>query len=95
MSYIFIHNNTGKQRGIPNDIMLSNYRAIKIESHTLPDVESAVHNFEEGGGHLTIFNCFGEDPLHVSPTLVAQREAEFYRHYPDFGKFFYSFCFFL
>jgi len=43
-----------------------------------------VNDFESHGGQLTIYNSFGEDSLHSHPALVAQREAEFYRHYPTF-----------
>ena len=70
--------------------MLSNNQAIQIDSRLLPDKESAVHDFEENGGHLTTFSVYGEDPLEGSPYLVAQREMEFHRRYPDFRNFFYT-----
>ena len=47
--------------------MISNNHAVQIDSCLLPDVESAVQEFEENGGHLTIFNSFGEDPLQRNP----------------------------
>ena len=49
-----------------------------------------MYDFEENGGHLTIFSSFGEDPLQGNPYLVAQRETEFYRRYQDFRNFFYT-----
>ena len=49
-----------------------------------------MYDFEENGGHLTIFSSFGEDPLQRNPYLVAQREMEFYRRYQDFRNFFYT-----
>ena len=64
------------------------YPAIQIDSRLLPDKESAVHDFEENGGHLTTFSVFGEDPLEGSTYLFAQREMEFHRRYPDFRNFF-------
>jgi len=63
---------------------------LKLTLCLLPDVQSAVHDFEESGEHLTMFNCFGEDPLQRNLSLVAQREAEFHRRYPDFGNFFHT-----
>ena len=64
--------------------------AEQIDPALLPDCESAVNDFESQGGQLTIYNSFGEDPLHSHPALVAQREAEFYRHYPNFSDFFHT-----
>lgn len=46
----------------------------QVDSDMLPDVDSAVAEFESNGGQLTIFSSFGEDPLRLSPILVAQRE---------------------
>ena len=77
-------------RGVPCHTMISNNHAIQIDPRLLPDVESAVHDFEETGGQLTIFNSFGEDPLQRNPFLIAQRESEFHRRYPDFGNFFHT-----
>ena len=82
--------NTGRNRGVPNSIMISNNHAAQIDSRPLPSVENAIHNFEGSGGHLTIFNSFGEDPLQRSPLMVAQREREFLSKYPDFETFFHT-----
>ena len=38
-----------------------------MDCRLLPDTDSAVHDFEENGQHLTIFNSFGEDPLRETP----------------------------
>ena len=70
--------------------MISNNHAVQIDSCLLPDVESAVQDFEENGRHLTIFNSFGEDPLQRNSFLIAQRASEFHRQYPDFGNFFHT-----
>ena len=70
--------------------MFNNNQAAQIDSRLIPQVESAVREFETNGGQLTVFSSFGEDPLQGSPTLAAQREAEFYRHHPDFQEFFHT-----
>jgi len=67
--------------------MIENNCAAQIDPALLPDSESAVNDFESHGGQLTIYNSFGEDPLHGHPALVAQREKEFCRHYPNFSDF--------
>lgn len=51
--------------------MLGDNQAVKIDSGLLPDVESAVCEFEVNVGQLTVFSCFGEDPLQGSPSLAA------------------------
>ena len=42
------------------------------------------------GGHLNLFSPLGEDPLKDRADLICQREAEFFRQYPDFGLVFHS-----
>ena len=80
----------GTRRGVPNHTMLSNNQAARIDSRLIPSVESAIREFERDGGQLTVFSSFGEDPLQGSPTLAAQREAEFHRQYPEFQEFFHT-----
>ena len=70
--------------------MLNNNQAVNIDPRLLPDEESAVRGFEANGGQLTVFSCFGEDPLQGSPSLLAQRETEFHRRFPDFTDFFHT-----
>ena len=48
-----------------------------ISPRLIPSVGSAVRDLESNGGQLTLFSSFGKDPLQGSPTLAAQREAEF------------------
>ena len=72
--------NTGTRRsGTPIHTMLNNNQAVKIDPRLLPDDESAIRDFEAHGGQLTVFSCFGEDPLWRNPSLFAQRETEFHR----------------
>ena len=33
---------------------------------------------------------FGEDPLQGNPSLIAQREVEFHRRFPDFSDLFHT-----
>ena len=56
----------------------------------IPNATSATQEFESNGGQLTYFNAFGEDPLQANPTLVAQRESEFFNVYADFQDYFYT-----
>lgn len=70
--------------------MMENNQAIQVDSRLLPDPDSAVEEYEALGGHLTTFNCFGEDPLINSPALVARRKAEFLNCFPDFSKIFHN-----
>ena len=70
--------------------MLNNNQAARIDSRLIPSVESAIQEFERNGGQLTVFSSFGEDPLQGNHILAAQREAEFYRRYPDFQEFFHT-----
>ena len=78
----------GRGRGVPNQLMLSNNHAKKIDHTQIAQPSDAVHHFQSFGGHLTLFSGFGEDPLKHSAGMVAQREEEFKRRYPDFGQFF-------
>ena len=70
--------------------MLNNNQATQIDLRLLPDAESATQGFESNGGQLTLFNAFGEDPLQANPTLVAQKETEFFNIYPNFQEFFHT-----
>ena len=56
----------------------------------IPEADVAVQQFQSAGGRLTIFNCFGEDPLQGYPALVAQREADFFSCHADFSRFFHT-----
>ena len=63
---------------------------IHIEADAIPEPDTAVQQFHMTGAQLTIFNCFGEDPLQPYPALVAQREAEFFSCYANFSSFFHT-----
>ena len=70
--------------------MLNNNQAARIDLRLIPSVESAIQEFERNGGQLTVFSSFGEDLLQGNRTLTAQREAEFYRRFPNFHEFFHT-----
>ena len=55
--------------------MLNNNQAVKIDPRLLPDDESAIRDFEANGGQLTVFSCFGEDPLwgEILPCLLKEK----------------------
>ena len=82
----------GHRHRIPCHAMMENNHAVKIDSDMLPDVDSAVNQFERNGGQLTIFSSFGEDPLRHNLHLVTRRETDFYRQHPraSFANFFYT-----
>jgi len=62
--------------------------AIRIDPSIIPEANDAVRQFQSAGGHLTIFNSFGEDPLQCNPALVTQRDMEFLRYHADFSEIF-------
>ena len=68
--------------------MMGNNQAIQIDSRSLPNTDSAVEEYETLGEQLMTFNCFGEDPLQSSPTLVARREADVLLAFLIFHLFF-------
>jgi len=70
--------------------MLRNNQAVQVDCRVLPDVETAVQEFESSGGQLTYFSGFGEDPLCSNPALVTLREVEFHRKFPDMAEFFHT-----
>ena len=74
----------GRSRGVPNRLMAANNHARHISDHSILDVDSAIQQFENLGGHITTFHSFGEDPLKSNSQLVTRREAEFQARYPDF-----------
>lgn len=65
----------GQNRGIPNRLMASNNQVAPVPQLVVLDPDEAVQQFESGGGNLTIFSIFGEDPLADFPDLVSEREG--------------------
>lgn len=80
----------GRNRGIPDELMRQNNHAMCIDTQSLLPTSDAVYQFESHGGHLTIFNEFGCDPLKDRDDLCSQRELEFQTRYPDFEQFFHT-----
>ena len=70
--------------------MLESNMAQMIDPNAIPDGQSALQRFESIGGHITIFTPFGEDPLATNPSLITQRETEFFRLYQDLSPAFHS-----
>lgn len=78
----------GAHRGIPNEMMRRDNRAVAINPQLLPEPDDAVIQFEANGGRLTVFNGFGTDPLEGRSDLINHREAIFKNRYPNFEPFF-------
>ena len=68
----------------------ANNHAQQLSSMVIPTAETAVQQFEAGGGNLTLFSPFGSDPLFGHSDLVAERERQFYSSYPDFAPVFHE-----
>jgi len=80
----------GEHRGIPNVLMANNNKAAQLHPTVIPTPDDALQDFESGGGEITVFNSFGNDPLEQRPDLIRQREVYFYQRHPRFEDIFYS-----
>ena len=45
-------------------------------------VQEALYEFQNQGGHITTFNAIGHDPLGHRLDLMTEREEQFYQQYP-------------
>ena len=70
-------------RGIPNQLMLADNRAKKLDPRILPTPAEAVRMYEEHGGHLTEEGHFGRDPLANDAEKCRIRETAFMDRYPS------------
>ena len=64
--------------------MQRNDRTVRVEARLVPEPSDAVEQFESLGGHLTLFNPFGEDSLKDRADLISQRETDYFAQYPEF-----------
>ena len=77
-------------RGVPNQRMLVDNRAKKVDRRYLLTPADAVHLYQHNGGHLTEESNFGQDLLANDPQKCAIRDAAFASTYPSFEPMFYQ-----
>ena len=70
--------------------MEENKQIAPIDPAMFLETEDALQQFRERGSSITDFSPFGKDPLDGNLEMQQEREAQFYRQYPDFGLFFYN-----
>lgn len=70
--------------------MDSNNQVAQLNTTDVPSPNEALQEFQNHGGHITIFNTFGHDPLGQRPDLVREREERFYQYYPQFDDIFHT-----
>ncbi|XP_065891603.1 uncharacterized protein [Dysidea avara] len=84
------HRISGTNKGIPNVMMARNNQTKQIDNTLVPAADEAVRMYEENGGHITIFNEFGQDPLRGRQELLTIRKERFAEQWPSFGNIFHS-----
>ena len=62
--------------GTPIQLRSNNFQGRRISASEVPTSEAAVTAYESQGGNLTVFPCFGVDPLD-NAALQALREQRF------------------
>ena len=71
-------------------MMARNNQTKQIDNTLVPAADEAVRMYEENGGHITIFNEFGQDPLRGRQELITIRKERFAEQWPSFGNIFHS-----
>ena len=79
----------GKKRGIPDQLMAKNNRAMKINCQVLPRTPEAVEMYTREGGSLSEPATFGVDPLVSDARKQALRLQSFTSSY-SFESLFYE-----
>ena len=77
-------------RGIPDILMMRNYKAQKINMSLLPSPELAVQMYTNAGGSLTDPESFGNDPISTLPSKVDIRKAAFVEKFPSLEDMFHE-----
>ena len=80
----------GEHRGAPNVLMNNNNQAAQLNPSVIPTPDDALQQFQDCGGDITVFNCFGQDPLELRPDLITEREDLFCQRNPTFDEIFHS-----
>jgi hypothetical protein len=84
------HTIPGNKGGIPDRLMRMNNHTGVISPTDVPEPEEAFRLMESHGSTLTMFNCFGCDPLSDRPDLIQHRLEMFSGRYPHFDEFFHT-----
>ena len=63
--------------GKPVQLRDNNFQGQRLSESQVPSSDEAVTSYEDLGGSLTLFPCFGADPLANDTTLQAEREQNF------------------
>ena len=71
-------------------MMAQNNQSKQIDSSLVPTVDEAGRLYEANGGHLTLFNEFGRDPLTGNEQLITIRMERFYEQWPSFDNIFHG-----
>ena len=77
----------GAERGIPNQRMTQDNRAVKLTSNMVPDVNTAKLTYSSDGGSLSSPGIFGCDPL-SSNAVKSQIRAEAFMSIFSFDSIF-------
>lgn len=80
----------GANKGIPDVMMAQNNQAKYIDMSLVPTVDEAGRMYEENGGHLTLLNEFGQDPLAGRDDLITTRWERFFEQWPSFDIIFHE-----
>ena len=68
---------------------MSNSRAVKLPSDTIPDVQTVITYYEQNGGTITRDSHFGQDPLAGNIHLTTERIQQ---QFPDLSPVFHTNC---
>jgi len=90
LTLFFTDHRSGMPRGVPNQRMLMDNRARKIDNRNLPLSIHAVQMYEDNGGHITEESNFGTDPLAGDPEKITIRDRAFSEKYPSFEPVFHQ-----
>ena len=71
-------------------MMAQNNQSKQIDNSLVPTVDEAGRLYEANGGHLTLFNEFGRDPLTGNGDLITIRMERFYEQWPSFDNIFHG-----
>ena len=69
---------------------MSNSRAVKLPSDTIPDVQTEITYYEQNGGTITRDSHFGQDPLAGKVHFTTEHMTRFQQQFPDLSPVFHT-----
>ena len=69
---------------------MSNSRAVKLPSDTIPDVQKVMTYYKQNGGTITRDSHFGQDPLAGKVHLTTEHMTRFQQQFPDLSPVFHT-----